>query len=517
MTKGDQVRVASAPARPGGEPAIDGGGITVVADARIRSSSAETKPRLWYLALFVILLVPAAAIARNFTSHAGQSIWTPTLGIVFGVLFLYGLRSAPILIAALLALTASPLGHSGAAWPLVLEVVAAVITGYGFAAVTARKLRIRPSLRRLSDAVLLAVCIAGGTALAVIFALPLAEATGYLHYNNFGSAFAETFASSAASALATAPLVILGGWWLRERTGRSDRASTGTSRWLVPLAEYLAQAGAFTGLAILAFAQGGRTYYPMLIPIGWLALRRGIAGTSIGVAVATTAVTVAAHVESLSPGKVEYLEVFIAVLALCGLVLGAAQTERMDAQRDVVESKRALAESEAQLRVAYDRLKDQANRDPLTRLPLRSMFVDRLVQAQARAVRSGRHIAVLFLDLNGFKSINDEYDHSVGDRAIVVVADRIRGAVRPSDTPARPYTGGDEFLVLCEDLPSAEEAHAIAARIREAIAEPITIPDIGTFHVTASLGVCFAGPYDDPEAVVSQADRAMFSAKRSIA
>ena len=477
----------------------------------------ESKPRLWYLALLIALLVPAAAIARNFTSGSGQSIWTPTLGIVFGALYLYGAPAVPVLVGALLALTASPVGHNGTAWPLVLEVVAAVVAGYGFAAMTARRLPISPSLRRLPDAVLLALCITGGTALAVVSAVSLADSTGYLPHTSYGSVLSQTFAASAASALATAPLVILGGWWVRRGTIRRHRPGGGASSWLIPLGEHLAQAGAFAGLATLAFVNGGRTFYPMLIPIGWLALRRGIAGTAIGVAVATTALTVAAHVESLSTGKVEYMEVFIAVLALCGLVLGAAQTERMDAQKELVESRHALAAREAQLRAAYDRLKDQANRDPLTRLPLRSIFVDRLVQAQARAARSGRHTAVLFLDLNGFKSINDDYDHSVGDRAIVVVADRIRGAVRPSDTPARPYTGGDEFLVLCEDLPTPEEADTIADRIREAIAEPITMADVGTLHVTASIGVCFAGPYDDPETVVRQADRAMFSAKRSIA
>lgn len=513
------MRVVPAPAETVGAQPIGDDVIIVDDDVPQPIDTSDTKPHWGYLLLLVGLLVPAALIAKHFTAEAGQSIWTPTLGIVFAVLFLYGMRSAPILIGALLALTASPVGQSGAPWPLVLEVVAAVIAGYGFAALTARRLPIRSPLRRVSDAVLLALCIAGGTALAIIFAVSLADATGYLPGKSFGTVFSRAFAASVASALATAPLVILGGWWLGR--GRSRALSIGErpSRWLAPLAEYLAQAAAFGGLAILAFAQDGRvpTYYPMLIPIGWLALRRGIAGTSIGVAVATTALTVTAHVESLSPGHFEYLEIFIAVLSLCGLVLGAAQTERMDAQRGLVDSKRALADSEAQLRAAYDRLKDQANRDPLTRLPLRAMFIDRLVQAQARATRNGRHVAVLFLDLNGFKSINDEYDHSAGDRAIVVVADRIRGAVRPSDTPARPYTGGDEFLVLCEDLPTPEEADHIATRIREAISEPITVPGMGTFHVTASVGVCFAEPYDDPEAVVREADRAMFSAKRSLA
>lgn len=494
-----------------------GDGIVVIHDGR-EQPGPHPGPGVWYLVALVALLIPAAAIARNFTAEAGQSIWTPTLGIVFGVLFLYGMRVAPILVAALLALAATPVGLDGAPWPLVVEVVGAVVAGYAIAAAAARRLPIEPCLRRLADAVLLAICITAGTALAVVFAVSLADLTGYLR-PSYATVFTQTFAACAASALATAPLVILGGSWLAQRSAPAERAAAGVSRWLMPLAEYTAQAGAFTGLAILAFAEGGRTptYYPMLIPIGWLALRRGIAGTSVGIAVATTALTVAAHVESLRPGRFEYLEVFIAALALCGLVLGSAQTERMDAQRDVVRSRQALAESEAELRLAYDRLKDQANRDPLTRLPLRAMFVDRLVQAQARAARSGLHVAVLFLDLNGFKSINDDYDHSIGDRAIVAVADRIRGAVRPSDTPARPYTGGDEFLVLCEDLPSPGEADIIASRICDAVAAPITIAGAGTFEVTASVGVCFAGPYDDPEVVVREADRAMFSAKRSIA
>ena len=136
------------------------------------------------------------------------------------------------------------------------------------------------------------------------------------------------------------------------------------------------------------------------------------------------------------------------------------------------------------------RLAHQATHDPLTGVGNRAALLDRLTLALARAKRSGRAVAVLFCDLDWFKAVNDRYGHDRGDRLLVEVADRIGRAVRPSDTVCR--TGGDEFVIVCEDLADADQAHTIAERVRTTIeAQPVDIGET-RLPVTVSVGVALA-------------------------
>ena len=157
-------------------------------------------------------------------------------------------------------------------------------------------------------------------------------------------------------------------------------------------------------------------------------------------------------------------------------------------------------------------LAHQATHDPLTGVGNRAALLDRLTVVLARARRTGRPVAVLFCDLDGFKAVNDRHGHDVGDRLLVEVADRIRRAVRPSDTVSR--TGGDEFVVVCEDLGSPGQADLIAERIREAIeAVPLRAGD-QALDVRLSIGVALADPVlDDPDRVLRTADLAMYEVK----
>src|SRR6202007_2604489 len=116
-------------------------------------------------------------------------------------------------------------------------------------------------------------------------------------------------------------------------------------------AESLVLAGCFAGAANLALAHNSPGYYPMLIPIGWLALRRGIGGTSVGVAVGSLALSLFAHSLGLKVGRINQLEIFLLVFALCGLTFGAAQTERRDLENEAIRGRQTLAAREAQLRI----------------------------------------------------------------------------------------------------------------------------------------------------------------------
>lgn len=156
-----------------------------------------------------------------------------------------------------------------------------------------------------------------------------------------------------------------------------------------------------------------------------------------------------------------------------------------------------------------------ANYDALTGLPNRLLFADRLSQAVGHAQRSGGRFALLYLDLDGFKPVNDRWGHGAGDQVLRETARRLLGCVRASDTVAR--VGGDEFVVILADAQDRAAARLVAEKIVEALAHPIalTVPD-GRVDgaVTASVGMAvYAADGNSPEAIVEAADAAMYHAK----
>jgi diguanylate cyclase (GGDEF)-like protein/PAS domain S-box-containing protein len=157
----------------------------------------------------------------------------------------------------------------------------------------------------------------------------------------------------------------------------------------------------------------------------------------------------------------------------------------------------------------------RALHDTLTDLPNRRMLVNRLYDALARRYRTGGPLAVVFLDLDRFKPVNDVHGHAAGDELLRVTGQRLARAVRHSDLVAR--IGGDEFVAVLEDAGSMENVRMVARRIMQAVAEPVTIGD-ATVSVTASLGVAFVDDPEtspsDPDELIDAADGAMYKAKR---
>ncbi len=158
-----------------------------------------------------------------------------------------------------------------------------------------------------------------------------------------------------------------------------------------------------------------------------------------------------------------------------------------------------------------EQLTRQAFRDALTGLPNRALFMDRLTHGLTRARRRHEHVAVLFIDLDRFKVINDTLGHTVGDQLLVEVSNRLGSSLRPGDTVAR--LGGDEFGLLLEDVADAETAEAVAVRVETELARPLHFEGREVF-VTASIGIALSSErLGTPEEVLRDADLAMYHAK----
>jgi len=154
----------------------------------------------------------------------------------------------------------------------------------------------------------------------------------------------------------------------------------------------------------------------------------------------------------------------------------------------------------------------KAERDFLTGLPNRALLTDRLAQSIALAQRHGKRVALMYLDLDHFKDINDSLGHSVGDQLLQSVAKRLEGCVRHSDTVSRQ--GGDEFVVLLSEVEAAQDAPLAAEKFIKAMAEPHLIGG-HRLNVTLSIGISlYPDDGEDAEAVLTNADTAMYHAKR---
>jgi diguanylate cyclase (GGDEF)-like protein len=176
--------------------------------------------------------------------------------------------------------------------------------------------------------------------------------------------------------------------------------------------------------------------------------------------------------------------------------------------QDVTERRRA----EQELRELTAVLAEQAVRDPLTGLANRTLLEERLRGSLARDARTGGSTGLLFLDLDGFKEVNDRHGHAVGDAVLRAVAGRLAGAVRPSDTLAR--LGGDEFVVLVESA-TDEALGALARRLGAAIKAPVQVGDLELLvGVSVGSAVSREGEHD-PGSLLAAADARMYDAKRA--
>ncbi|HEX6928873.1 MAG TPA: EAL domain-containing protein [Gammaproteobacteria bacterium] len=242
----------------------------------------------------------------------------------------------------------------------------------------------------------------------------------------------------------------------------------------------------------------------------------------------TFAVNDARHDKRMRPFALNYLEPYRVSAALGapfrqgGKVRGVIVMEHVGLPRTWTRDERMFASSLSDFlslalaasgrQQAQEQLRHLANFDRLTALPNRAMFHDRLSHALTKAQRSSREIALLFVDVDRFKSINDSLGHGTGDRVLRSIAKRLMRCVRKSDTVAR--LGGDEFTVILDDLDGLDTVISVCERILETVAEPLVFAE-NEVALTCSIGIAhYPNDGSDAEVLLQNADTAMYRAKK---
>ena len=185
----------------------------------------------------------------------------------------------------------------------------------------------------------------------------------------------------------------------------------------------------------------------------------------------------------------------------------------VESRDELLEIAEAINQTVTQTREVTERLAQEATHDGLTGLPNRTLVYDRLEQGLARVRRHGTRMAVLFIDLDRFKLVNDSRGHEAGDAVLRSTAERLRGLVRVTDTVGR--LAGDEFVILCEEVVDVADGVQLARRVIDTIQAPFPLPGKAQASVGASVGVAFTDldRPTDPDALMRDADTAMYRAK----
>jgi diguanylate cyclase (GGDEF)-like protein len=420
--------------------------------------------------------------------HQVSPIWPP-VGIAVVAMLVFGRRIWPGIALAAFAVNA-PLGPSilGAATISAGNALAPVL-----AVTLLRQVGFQQDLRRLRDVmVLVALAALGAMLVSATVGAATLTASGSIPSREFWPTWWVWWTGDALGVLVVAPF-LLGLRSIRIGSHASWRRRV----------EALALFASLAIVASVVFHVPLQIEYLVFPFLAWAAWRFGLRGAAPA-ALLTCAIAVWAAVHRTGPfeqgplwGRMATLQVFNASVTFASFVLAAIVAER---GQDIDGRRRA-----------EDELAHMALHDPLTGLANRSLFTERLTQALARMERHPGSVAVLFLDLDRFKVINDSLGHESGDRVLICVADRIQSVVRPEDTASR--FGGDEFVILCEDIVDELEAVTIAERVGAAIAQPIELTT-GEIVITTSIGISISkGIADRPEELIRDADSAVYRAK----
>jgi diguanylate cyclase (GGDEF)-like protein len=468
------------------------------------SSSKERSPRWIWLAAFLAYLVAAAlGLALAFPGTNASPFWPPT-ALALALLYRYGRRLWPIVLAAAFTINLLFMLRAGVAPEP--AVVASVGVGIG-------------NMLEAWIGVYLLRAIAGDQfpfeSILGLFAFFFAATIAPIVSATFGVTCSRWASMSGTVSYSQNWLT----WWVGDASGALTMAPilmlALRARWHVPERSRRVEASVlFLALVLgsmVAFGLGQQhsehrspLIFLLLPMILWAVLRFRTAGAASAVFLIASIAVISAlagggpFVLANVDESLILLQVFIMMLAGTTLSLGAVLTERGRLAS-------SLAQSNAELN-------DLAFNDPLTGLPNRRALVDRVQQAERSARRHNKRAAILFLDLDKFKRINDSLGHAVGDELLKTVARRLSGALRDEDSVCR--LGGDEFVVLLCDVEEVSDVAVVALKLIETLQAPMRLGNYD-LAITTSIGIALI-PDDGSEAnhLIRYADLAMYRAKQ---
>jgi diguanylate cyclase (GGDEF)-like protein len=432
--------------------------------------------------LAAVLHFALARVSHQLSSAAEPSpFWIPA-GVDVALAVLLGpWAAAGVLAGDMLACLAHGAGPGTSLGEGIGNGLAAVIG----ALLVARLAHPRGLVARRRDVLAIATAVApAAAAVSATFGVASLVLAGSLPTGGFAGAWRTWFVSNGAGIVVLTPALLV----MAHRP------------WRLPTLAHAGESLALIGALVLALfpwaaGHGGDAYlvFPVIV---WAALRFGLPGAAaVSLLGAALDLVLAAqwYGASHAPDIEEPLlhaQGFMAVSTLTGLLLAVVRDER---------------------EAAVGELARRALHDPLTGLPNRALLADRLEQALARSREDGTMLALLLVDLDEFKNVNDSLGHHTGDQLLTQVAPRLRAAVRPQDTVAR--FGGDEFVVLCEGLAGPWEAEDVAHRLAGAWSEPFPLGE-DDVYISGSTGIAVArAGRADRAALLREADAAMYRAK----
>lgn len=451
------------------------------------------------LTIYTLGGVALEEVASVFETAEKVTPWDPSSSLHFVLLLRFGLRYTPALILIPLAdnLLFNP---SEVSLPYLLVICLCIIVGYGTAsALLLNQLHIDPYLRRFHDVLWFAVIAAFLAPLAVsACVVTLLAADNLYSWSTWGSRFLQDWAGEATGIVMLAPPLLL---LLGKAPGFKSRLTSNkllpqinlrlpkcedALDWGVEVVALLAISWA--AYSIPADASLDYTYF-IFLPIIWIAIRHGFERTVLAVLILNISAAFFVYTKFNNDNPLA-LQFGLMTVSHTGLLLGAFVTERQQSQQQLFYN---------------------AYHDSLTGLYNRAWLMDKLKQAIARANQEDYLFAILFIDLDRFKVVNDSLGHALGDQMLLKIGDRLKICLRHKDTVAR--FGGDEFTILLDDIQGVREATRVAERIIQELAKSINLDEHEIF-TTASIGIAISYPdYQQPEDILRDADIAMYRAK----
>lgn len=458
---------------------------------------------VWPIAFLAYLAAAALGLVLAYPGTNASPFWPPT-ALAFALLYRYGLRLWPVILAGAFTINLLFILRAGIA--LEPAMIASIGVGVGNmleALVGIHLVRAIADDRFPLESVLGLFAFLFAAAVAPLVSATIgvtasrwASLSGAATY---GQNWLTWWIGDVSGALTMAPILMLllrARWHFPERSRRIEASA-------LFLAQVLGSAAAF-GL----LQHHGEHHYPLMFVLLPLILWSVLRFQTAGAASAVFLISSIAVVSALAGGgpfalpnvddSLSLLQVFIIVLAGTTLSLGAVLTERGRLAT-------SLAQSNAELN-------DLAFNDPLTGLPNRRSLVERIEQAARSAHRHQTHSAILFLDLDRFKRINDSLGHAMGDELLKAVARRIQATLREEDCVCR--LGGDEFVVLLWSIEAATDAAVVAQKLIDILQVPLRLTNL-ELGTSTSIGIVLI-PEDGTEAdnLIRYADLAMYRAKQ---